>query len=405
MTRSEPVDDRDVRRPATPAVPADDVPPPVSQIMRVEIGGRTVWQVIGAILLTLVLVRAASAASGLLTMVGLSFFFSLALDPAVRRLVARFGWRRGAAVGVIYLAGVAFVAFMVYVLVPAIGELANRIAANGDEWIAQLNAFAQENFGFPIDEAIGEQVVGAGEETDQFAAEAFGRLAGIASSGITLVFNLATIAMFTFYFTANARGVQRAVLRLFSPRAQRRIGWTWDTAIEQTGGYFYSRVILMGINGVGFLLTMVIVGMPVSLALPLAVFAGFVSVFIPAIGTYLGSAIPILLTLAVQGLVAALAVLGYALVYQQLENYWLSPRISAGTMSLNGGVAFGAALAGGAIAGPIGAFVALPVAALISAVISNYAASYEVVYHSPRDDVGDASGGQAPVAQSTAPDE
>ena len=87
------------------------------------------------------------------------------------------------------------------------------------------------------------------------------------------MFNLATIAMFTFYFTANARGVQRAVLRLFSPRAQRRIGWTWDTAIEQTGGYFYSRVILMGINGVGFLLTMVIVGMPVSLALPLAVFA------------------------------------------------------------------------------------------------------------------------------------
>ena len=55
MTRSEPVDDRDVQRPATPAVPAADVPPPDSQIMRVEIGGRTVWQAIGAILLTLVL--------------------------------------------------------------------------------------------------------------------------------------------------------------------------------------------------------------------------------------------------------------------------------------------------------------------------------------------------------------
>jgi predicted PurR-regulated permease PerM len=378
-----------------PNEPTDVAPPARPQTMRVEISGTTVWQVIGAILLTLVLLRAASAASGLLTMVALSFFFSLALDPAVRRLVSRFEWRRGAAVGVIYLAGVVFVGFMVYVLVPAIGELANRVATNGDEWIAQLNAFTQENLALPIDEAIGDQIVGAGEGTDRFAAEAFGRLAGIASSGITLIFNLATIAMFTFYFTANAQGVQQAVLRLFSPAAQQRIGWTWDTAIEQTGGYFYSRIILMGINGVGFLLTMVLVGMPVSLALPLAVFAGFVSVFIPAIGTYLGAAIPILLTLAIQGLVAALVVLGYALVYQQLENYWLSPRISADTMSLNGGVAFGAALAGGAIAGPIGAFVALPVAALISAMISNYAASYEVVYHSPNDGA-DAHGPSTP---------
>jgi hypothetical protein len=77
-----------------------------------------------------------------------------------------------------------------------------------------------------------------------------------------------------------------------------------------------------------------------------AVFAGFVSEFIPAIGTYIGAATPILLTLAFQGLVAGVVVLGYALVYQQAENYWLSPRISTGTMSLNGGVAFGAALAG-----------------------------------------------------------
>jgi predicted PurR-regulated permease PerM len=55
-------------------------------------------------------------------------------------------------------------------------------------------------------------------------------------------------------------------------------------------------------------------------------------------------------------------------------------------MSLNGGVAFGAALAGGAIAGPIGAFVALPVAALISSTITNYARSHDVVYRSEFDD-------------------
>jgi predicted PurR-regulated permease PerM len=390
-------DPNDVREPnpsATPGVPPD-VPP--ASLLRVEIAGRTVWQVIGAILMTLVLLRAANAASGLLVMVGLSFFFSLALDPAVRRLHARFGWRRGAAVGVIYLVGVVAVGFMVYILIPMIAELATRVASNGDDWIAQLNSFTNETFGFPISDQIGSQVSGAGDKTGEFASQAFGTVAGIATGGISLVFNLATIAMFTFYFTANARGVQRAVLRLFSPAAQQRIGWTWDQAIEQTGGYFYSRVILMAINGTGFFITMVLVGLPVSFALPLAVFGGFVSEFIPAIGTYIGAAIPILLTLAFRGLVPALVVLGYALVYQQAENYWLSPRISADTMSLNGGVAFGAALAGGAIAGPIGAFVALPVAALISAVISNYARSYDVVYRSGREYPESVQGGHMPA--------
>ena len=49
-------------------------------------------------------------------------------------------------------------------------------------------------------------------------------------------------------------------------------------------------------------------------------------------------------------------------------------------MTLNGAVAFGAALAGGAIAGPLGAFVALPVAALITSLISNFVNHYEVEY-------------------------
>ncbi len=383
MTQSpDPMPGAALRDAPEPPAPGPSPAPPPARVLRIEIAGTTIWQVIGAILVTIAALSAASAASGLLSMVALSFFFSLALDPAVRWLRGRYGWRRGAAVGVIYLAAVVFVVVMVFILVPAIGELSARIAESGDEWVAGLNAWTTETFGVPIADEVASAVVGTGVETGEFSQDAFGRLAGIASSGIALVFNLATMAMFTFYFTADARRVQRAILKLFKPQTQERIGWTWDQAIVQTGGYFYSRVILMIINGLGFLVTMVIVGVPISLALPLSLFGGFVSVFIPAVGTYIGAAIPILITLALQGVIAGAVVLGYALLYQQVENYWLSPKISADTMSLNGGVAFGAALAGGAIAGPMGAFVALPIAALVSAVISNYAKSYDVVYES-----------------------
>ncbi|MGI9577683.1 MAG: AI-2E family transporter, partial [Microthrixaceae bacterium] len=131
--------------------------------------------------------------------------------------------------------------------------------------------------------------------------------------------------------------------------------------------------------GVLFFVAMLLIGMPLLYALPLSVFEAFVSTFIPAVGTYIGAAVPILVTLGVQGLGAALILLAWTLVYQQAENYWLSPKLSAQTMELNGGVAFGAALAGGAIAGPMGAFMALPVAALITAVISNLGRTYELV--------------------------
>ena len=53
-----------------------------------------------------------------------------------------------------------------------------------------------------------------------------------------------------------------------------------------------------------------------------------------------------------------------------IEDTWLSPRISAETMNLTGGLAFASALAGGALAGPVGAFLALPTAALISSFIA-----------------------------------
>ena len=354
---------------------------------RIEITTATFVRAILTVLATLLLLRVASAASGLLGLLAMSFFFSLALDPAVRNLHRRFGWRRGAAVGVIYAGAVVFVVFMIAVLIPAISQLADQISVNFDDWLLRLRDWSQSTFGFPVpDQQVAAEAGQAGDLLGNYVDEPLGAVFGVATAGVSLVFNLATMAMFTFYFTADMPRIQRAVLRLLTPVHQQRVGWTWDQAIVQTGGYFYSRMLLMLINGLGFFITMAMVGVPIGFALALAVFGSFVSVFIPAVGTYIGGAVPCLMTLALAGWVPALIVLGYVLVYQQVENYWLSPRISADTMSLSGGLAFGAALAGGAIGGPMGAFVALPVAALISSTISNYARSYDLVYDSDLDD-------------------
>jgi predicted PurR-regulated permease PerM len=343
--------------PSPPDVADSSLPLPTPRV----IPWASIWRVIGGVLATLVLLWALFEMRSLVSMIVISIFLSLALEPGVRSLGQRYGWSRGASVGVIYVAGIAFLVVMVLVLIPAIVELGERIGTQGPSWVVSLNEWTADTFGFEaVDEAQG--VTGsAGVESfvEGWASDAFGAITGIASAGATFVFSLGTIAMFTFYFTADSPRLTRIVLSWFKPETQQRIGWTLDEAITQTGGYFYSRTLLMIISGVGFFITMVLVGMPVAFAIPLSVFGGFVSVFIPVIGTYLGAAVPILITLAVQGIVAALILLGYVLVYQVIENTWLSPRISAETMNLSGGLAFASALAGGSLAGPVGAFLAL----------------------------------------------
>ncbi|MCL1599297.1 MAG: AI-2E family transporter [Actinomycetia bacterium] len=352
--------------------------------VRVAIEMKVIWRIIFAILLTLAALWAIGEAQSLVALIGMSFFFSLALQPAVLWLTNRYGWRRGSAVGVIYLGGFLGTIAMVLILIPAVAELATAIGAGGAAWLDNGIEWIQDTFNVTIGSGSvagsNEWAAIVDENLNDWIANIFGSVFGIVTSGIGLIFNLATMAMFTFYFTADAPRFQRTVLGLLPDDRQHQVGWAWDQAIIQTGGYFYSRMILMVINGTGFFFTMVAVGMPVALALPLAVFGGFVSVFIPAIGTYIGGAIPILLTLAIQGLIPGLVVLGYVLIYQQIENYWLSPKISANTMSLNGAVAFGGALFGGAIAGPMGAFISLPVAALITALIANFVPHHEVNY-------------------------
>jgi predicted PurR-regulated permease PerM len=365
-----------------------------SQTVTIRIEPKSIWRIIGALLITMLALWTIGEAQHLLILVAMSFFFSLALQPAVLRLTSKYGWKRGSAVGVIYLIGVVSVVVMLVFLIPAVVQLAQTIGSHASEWVTSIATWAEDTFGMTISDSVtgGDWT----EEIDDRIIEwaqggGIGSILGLAGTGLGLIFDVATIAMFTFYFTADAQRLQRTVLALVKPENQYRVGWTWDQAVIQTGGYFYSRMLLMFINGFGFFITMVFVGVPVALSIPLAVIAGFIAAFIPAIGTYLGSAIPIAVTLGLQGLVPAAIVLAYALIYQQIENYWLSPKISSKTMTLNGAVAFGGALAGGAIAGPLGAFVALPVAALITALISNFVTHYEVTYDFSYDNAQDVA--------------
>ena len=105
---------------------------------------------------------------------------------------------------------------------------------------------------------------------------------------------------------------------------------------------------------------------------------GIVSQFLPVVGTYLAGVLPVLLTFLDSPL-KALIVLIAIVVYQQIENYLLSPRITARTMELHPALAFGAALGGAAVLGAVGAVLALPAAAMAQAFVSEWGDRHQVI--------------------------
>ena len=339
---------------------------------------RGIWQLIAAVLLTAAGLWFAGRASDLLRYLILAQLLAFALEPAVSWLHTNRGWRRGSATGLLLVA----ILLLFVVLGVGMGSVlvsqVDQVAAQVPAWIDKLNAFTQEQFDTTVVSTSSAASSGqATQQVTQYLQNHAGDLLGAVGSLVGAVFSLFTVGLFTFYFTANGPQIRRVLLSRMPPERQRRALWAWETAIDKTGGYLYSRALLALINGGLMFLTLKLLGVPYALALGL--FVGVVAAFIPIVGTYIAGAVPVLVALAAVSLTAAVIVLVEVLAYQQLENIVLSPRLSQKTMELNAGVAFAAAMAGGAVGGFIGAFFALPIAAVIQAFLSTYSRRYDVL--------------------------
>lgn len=305
----------------------------------------------------------------------ISLFLSVALEPGVNFL-SRKGWRRGLATGAMFLALVLsaglFIGLMIPLIVDQVSLLVERLPGYIEDISAFLARFGIDFSGERIADATGQ----LGGDLSSFGSDIAGSIFGVGKTLLNTVFQLLMIGLFTFYMTAEGPRFRRAVCSVLPPTRQMEVLRAWDIAIDKTGGYFYSRALLAGIGALAAWATFRVVGVPFALAL--ALWMALLSQFVPVIGTYLGGALPLLIAL-LESPGKALAVAIYVLVYQQLENYLLAPKITARTMALHPAVAFGAAIAGGTLLGAPGAIMALPVAATVQAFVATYIERHQVV--------------------------
>lgn len=195
--------------------------------------------------------------------------------------------------------------------------------------------------------------------------QVFGGVLGAGRAVLSGLASTFTVLILTLYFLASLNSIAEAGYRLV-PRTRRdRVRKLGDEIIKRIGGYVAGQVAVATINAVCSFVLMTILGIPYAAVLAFVV--GLLGL-IPLVGATIGALLVVVVGLF-QSPQIALIVAIYYVVYQQVENYLIAPRIMARTVSVPGAVALIAAFGGGALLGVLGALIAIPIAAAILLII------------------------------------
>jgi predicted PurR-regulated permease PerM len=323
-----------------------------------------------------------SALRSILVLLLVSLFLSFAMEPGVQWL-ARRGWSRGLATGAVFVGLVLIVLASVAAIIPLIiaqvEGLAGALPRSLDDIAAMFPDLPFIGNLSEDGEALDSVLQGSGDlqaRLRDLALGAAGSVVGLGATAAGLLFQLSSVALITFYLVADGPRARRVLARPLSPERQREMLAIWELAVAKTGGYIYSRALLAIICGVATTLFLLLIQVPYPV--PLGLFVGFSTVFIPVVGTYIGGALPVVVALADDPPKAIWTVL-FLTAYQNVENYLIAPRVQSQTMDVHPAVAFVSVLVGGTLLGAIGALLALPATAIIQALLSTYVRRHQLI--------------------------
>jgi predicted PurR-regulated permease PerM len=317
-----------------------------------------------------------SVTSHFLFLILLAWLFAIALEPGIRRLIAR-GLSRGVAAaimgGATILVAVILAAIFGQLFFNQIVQLVHSIPDVATHLVNWVNRTFHTNLD---SHAIDNSLNITPAQIASWAESLSGGVLGIVGSLSAVLFDLVTVLVFGFYFAADGPHFLATIGSGMPPHAQRVFVTVSDITTAKTGGYVVSKIVLAALSAVCHAIFFAAIGVPYWL--PFALFVGITAQFIPLIGTYIGVAVPVLATVFTSTW-KAIAIILFAIVYQQIETYVFTPRISKKTMDVNPAIALGAVFVGAAIWGPIGAIIGIPLAAAGVAIFDTYKQRYDLV--------------------------
>ena len=336
---------------------------------------RSVLIILVGILLFQILEWSALRLAGFLFNLLLAWLLAISFDPLVSGLAKR-GVPRALATAIVAVGVIAGIVIFLVLFGGALASQATALVLSVPFLIVDVVSWLNGTFDARIDPAeITSNLNLTTQQLADLAGSLAGGLLGIISGVFGAIFSFVTIIVFSFYFSASAPQIKRFLASWLKPERQVVFIEVWDISVRKAGGFVISKLVLATVAAAAHVAFFWIIDIPYWL--PMGIFAGFVSQFIPTIGTYIGIIVPAFFA-AFNDPWDVLWIVLFATIYQQIENYIFSPRISTATMAINSGVALASVFIGAALFGPIGAIIGIPVIAIVIAVIETYGRRYEL---------------------------
>ncbi len=292
--------------------------------------------------------------SSVVVLVMLALYMALGLNPLVDRLAAR-GVRRGFAVFLVALSAIAVLALAFWAVLPVAYEQINRLLLNAPSLLQELRAnpqIAELDARYEIINRVSTFLT-----SGELLTALFGGLMGASQAVAGLVFSSMMTIVLTLYFLASMESVKGAILDLAPASRRARVRYLANEMFSRIGGYVTGLFIVITCAATVAFVFLSVVGLG-QYALALAVVVALCAV-IPLIGSTLSMIIVSIVAFTfspTQGFIT----LAFFLTYQQVDNYFIQPRVFQRSVSVPGPLVILAAVCGGVLYGLLGALLAIP---------------------------------------------
>jgi predicted PurR-regulated permease PerM len=313
-------------------------------------------------LTAIVLMRALASVSQIFVLILIALFLATGLNPAVEALRKR-NMSRSTAVTVIFSSVILFVIFFALVVVPPVISQGTNLIENAPQLLQDLmrnETINQLNTQFGLIDTLQEKLKTITSD-GTLLISTFGGVIGVGKSVLSGFFTALTILVLTLYFITSLPQAVNLGLSLVPASRRDRVGVLTNAIIARVGAFVGSQILIAAMAAVFVVILATVLGMPSPFAIGMIV---LVAALIPLIGHFLGGGIVTLIALTQSVAIGAIAFVAYV-VYVQIENYVVTPRIMKRTLAVPGAVTIISALIGSSLLGLVGGLLAVPVAASI----------------------------------------
>jgi len=316
---------------------------------------------------TLVVVLAAIGLLAAFQTIGSTFlivfvgiFLALVFEYPVRFVMSKTGMSRGLAATVTVLGtAIAVCLLLLLLLVPMVGSVRDLLQ-DSPSIVDELRD--RDGLGWLGDSGAAENVQDGAQQVSASVPDAISAVLGIASSVFGLFIAGFTILFTCLFLLTDVQNLKRSLASVLMPGQEARWMPVWERVTEAVSRWAIGVVVIATIAGTVQGTTAWLLGS--SYALGLGVIAGLFDM-IPNLGATLAGFILVPTIWAEEGLTAALIMLAVILVYQQVENNILTPKIQGKAVQLSGFFIIIAVTLFGALLGVLGALTAVPLAATL----------------------------------------